>query len=129
MGPGWSGEFWKRLCWGQFPRSLRPSVPVSVLDQQPDHQKPAGLHHLCGWWFDLWNRSPGFPLSSSAAVHLTHPLLFLCPVIGRLMRMPHIWDSFVFKTSKTICSWSEISCLQLYWRSFTEKKNYTWFKN
>ncbi|XP_070704724.1 trypsin-like isoform X2 [Pempheris klunzingeri] len=58
VGPGRSGEFWQRLRGAQLPRRLRPSVRVSVLDQQPDHQQPAGLRRLPGERLDLRKHLP-----------------------------------------------------------------------
>ncbi len=54
LDPGGNCEFWTRLCSAQFSRSLCQSVPVSVLDQQPDHQQPAGLRHLQVHWDWRW---------------------------------------------------------------------------
>ena len=78
LGSGRSDSFWewRRLWTGQHPIRLRPSIPVRVLDWEPDHHQPARLRLLC-------SRSA---LSSSAAVRLTAPLLTLCPLTGGFVR-------------------------------------------
>lgn len=66
LGPGRRGEFRKRLCIGRIPGSLRPGVPLPDLDQQPDHRRPARLHHL---HFLRHRRRPERQLQWSAASH------------------------------------------------------------
>lgn len=80
MGPGWSGELWRRLRSSQFPRRLHQGVPVPGLDQQPDIQQPTRLRvcrqlRRCS---SLQSQSLPLPLS---AVPPAHGLL-LCPVVG-----------------------------------------------
>lgn len=82
VGPGGGRVVWQWLCWTGFPWSECPSVTVSVVDQQPDHQQPAGLYQLHGDRVKLWNRSCGFPFCNRAAVCCTGSPLSLCPLIG-----------------------------------------------
>lgn len=46
LDPGGGRQFRKRLRLAQFSRCVRPSVPVSILDQRQHQQQPARLPHL-----------------------------------------------------------------------------------